>query len=642
MVDNTHTISDILNDKFDKNKMVVSDIPVDNDCFGSNMYYNNIVDIIRSSNNAQGAVIGITGPWGSGKTTVIHNISRILANEFVCIEFNMWIRPNPKFILADIYDAIVRKLGISSKKRVILIREKLLSYILEERNKTLFFISKIYGLNKDIVESIQDLINGELSRSGKKLLLVFDDIDRCDKSTIDVVLSATHGIYRLNNTSYIFCYDSDVMCKNEFDRLYLEKTTNIVVNVPIYSDKQYSKIITDVCKKLFDEETNTILQNLINCFSKIIKNPRELISLINIIIQSSKDCYQKNIVDTTIISYLNCKHNVIYQKLIENKDSFLKKYFWFGDYANHISFKGKMGGSVESIDVISGGDNNMLSLLHILTDDNEREYSFVDGRYQNTYFSHVLFTFHDIDLIVDDISNGGDFRKIINEITTKDYYRRYYFIKKLSESVKTIIDKRMEIITLLFDYAQAFVTANDNHSLPYLLFKILNEDVDEECINKFVVHIKQQPCKLRLISDVIYNKENCNKMVFDKLEGAIENMRSSIINEKIDLYSEKNYFPYSLWVLIKIGQNMPDDNIAEHIRSIISIDTNHFLLFVHDNCSISLDGNYYSVDPVIEKWINKDMLCKLFHNLDVTQIGDNDLFKSLYDAIGDYVKKITQ
>ena len=60
---------------------IISDAPEENEnmlAFGFDAYARTIAEVIAGKNNATPLVIGIYGPWGSGKTTLMKKVKELL------------------------------------------------------------------------------------------------------------------------------------------------------------------------------------------------------------------------------------------------------------------------------------------------------------------------------------------------------------------------------------------------------------------------------------------------------------------------------------------------------------------------------------------------------------------------------------
>lgn len=98
----------INSDKFDGE--YIDDVPVKEDLFNIGPFLSSLADRIRAVNASTSNVLGLVGPWGSGKTTVLRlAIKKYLGDNYELIEFDAWLDVGSRSVIINLMEAIVSK-----------------------------------------------------------------------------------------------------------------------------------------------------------------------------------------------------------------------------------------------------------------------------------------------------------------------------------------------------------------------------------------------------------------------------------------------------------------------------------------------------------------------------------------------------
>ncbi|UFX82621.1 KAP family P-loop NTPase fold protein [Candidatus Absconditicoccus praedator] len=240
-------------------------ISIDNDdIFGINDIVQNLYNIILGIdfNNQKGSYsIGIVGEWGSGKSSIINYLKDkyLFGSPTIkTLEFNPW-----NYEKDDLINKFFTELSIVLGKSTNL-NSSIKKYLkaLGELHSSFNAINSLIS-SKSINEIKKDL-NNELNNSGKKIIVIIDDLDRCDPYEILLMLNLIKNLGDLKNIIYLVSYDkgniTKVLDDKGFDGNYIEKIINIERFVPVFTQEQK--------KKYFKNELKNILGKLF--FNKII------------------------------------------------------------------------------------------------------------------------------------------------------------------------------------------------------------------------------------------------------------------------------------------------------------------------------------------------------------------------------------
>lgn len=204
--------------------------------------------------NKMGLTIGISGPWGSGKTFFINNLLRNLSQRsqksdtsgliwegsfVICDKVGLWSAAN----IDDAWERIICALhkGIFGKKPLdIRWIRKLLSYLIS-------LITPAQGAAYELIRLVlPDFHNEQLHHLKKrmnerKVVLVFDDLERADFSIVQAMLPLFERLKKLPNLIVICAVAEDelkqIFQKNktnaEFAHGHLNKLFDLRIEIPI-------------------------------------------------------------------------------------------------------------------------------------------------------------------------------------------------------------------------------------------------------------------------------------------------------------------------------------------------------------------------------------------------------------------------
>lgn len=298
-------------------KNLLSDRPVskkDEDRFQRFDFSRRIAETIVESQNSDSIVIGIYGVWGEGKTSVINFIESELKkpeNEnIIPIRFNPWRFTDEAVLLVSFFNTLAsevkksvppphsnenksqsfikkKKKGFdnwwSSKKEPLKTNKETIGEIIEKYGK----IVSIFGageaaetIGKAIsnvdIETLKDRFEKLLVESGRKIVILIDDIDRLDKQEI-------HSIFRLiklnadfSNTVYILSFDQEMVASaigehfGEGDQdagyNFLEKIIQVPLKIPVAQPAALKKYCFELVDKAMNESNLELAEKEVKRF----------------------------------------------------------------------------------------------------------------------------------------------------------------------------------------------------------------------------------------------------------------------------------------------------------------------------------------------------------------------------------------
>lgn len=289
--------------------------------------------------------IGITAPWGSGKTSYLNLLhyavekdkSSDYYNKAIIVKFNPWFSSTPDRMIQDFMTTLSDALNKYNPN----ISSELIYYsrILSKAQFGLFSkIIDIYLNTKEDVIEKQFLKISECMNSIKIPIIIFiDDIDRLLPEEIMRILQLARNTANFKNTIFIIPYDKNHINKSlihyNIELEYLEKIfTHPHYLPPLSEDKMISTISNIIAILIIanNEEKNTIDDFLHSITYNInvkfnIRQIKRLVDQISfsqsrLLSQGLKDM---NLYDLLLIEYIKLEFYDLYEIISNVSDLYL-------------------------------------------------------------------------------------------------------------------------------------------------------------------------------------------------------------------------------------------------------------------------------------------------------------------------------
>lgn len=304
-------------------------------------------------------VVGIEGPWGSGKTSFMNIVSEFLLEDknIVLTPFNPWNFTGQNELIQDFFDSVTESLKkVSTNEDLI---KSLLSYTKKLKSVEIDFAPsfslfgffsfnlgsiKKFGGEKPLTEIRKD-IEDNLKKLNKKIVVVIDDIDRLDRRETLLVLKLVKMTANFPNVVFVLLYDRDRVSKriNEDGcpgEEYLKKIVQVTLTLPqpeerdllsiLYADldKSIESVYGEV--KLDDVEEQRWAKIIQAGYGKLFKTVRDIKRYISSLRLNwsivGKDDVNK--VDFLAIEAIRVFAPVFYNEMADNQDFFSGKNYW--------------------------------------------------------------------------------------------------------------------------------------------------------------------------------------------------------------------------------------------------------------------------------------------------------------------------
>lgn len=550
--------------KHSQTPLLVSEKEVSYDLLNRNGIINQLYNSIISYEFDPSFVIGLEGPWGSGKTTIIENVKSKLSKdkekqkELVIIDdFDPWEFGTQYALLVAMYDSILKKTNVKysvnrEKKLIKSLSNTLVDYynagsIIQD----LFFPQRdAYGEVKDIKENLKQYIKSENLR----IVFFIDNMDRAEGDNIIFLFKLIGTIFNLPNTVYVLSYDRERLNEilkdtEKINPKYVEKIINQVITVPVIEKELlwdvYGICINNILKYygMTDDEISK-LQVLKETIYANVKDLRMFKRMINSTFASvfchDNFLYKNDLLGLEIIRFLQPE---LYTQISENKAFFVSHdriidqnlYFeWFDNekfnsdgkifferlFNEYGEYKKLLAEMFPYVQRFVNKSELKPKYPNYDSDYNEisRNTRICSGKYFDLYFSYgsneYLRLGKEISNMVNDIIRTENICQLYDNMCNTianipDYIQREWFERL--ESYLTLIpaEKKIVIARVIFDCigkidsSQVFMGLEARRRA-LLNVELLLEGAELNAVRDFVESMTYEYGKLEVIDQILY------------------------------------------------------------------------------------------------------------------------------------------
>jgi predicted KAP-like P-loop ATPase len=233
-----------------------SDQPIkskEDDRFNRWPFAKRLADTLATRNDPRSLVIALYGPWGDGKTSTLRMMQAALGDHpnVVTIEFNPWLFGSDEQLMRGFFATLAAALDRSLPTK----KEKIGSIL--EQYGSLLSVSvggvmqlgigeAAKGLGRALsaveLEDLRRRIERFLNESGRRVVVLIDDVDRLDRTEIHSIFKLVKLSASFEHTSYVLAFDDTVVAAALSEsygrglegagRSFLEKIIQVPLHLP--------------------------------------------------------------------------------------------------------------------------------------------------------------------------------------------------------------------------------------------------------------------------------------------------------------------------------------------------------------------------------------------------------------------------
>lgn len=290
--------------------------------------------------------VGITGEWGSGKSTFLNTMKKEIEKEDFAeiVEFNPWLCNSPEQVTQDFFATLINELSPkhSTLSRTINKYAKLLNKIAKP-SLSIFGIDLDLTPGDDSLDELKENISKKLANLPKKVVILIDDTDRLEGNEVFEILRLIRNTADFKNVIYIATYDkeyvTDVLEENKIKDPdnYLEKIFQIEVHLLKVESYKLGYMLIDELKIqtlkqdiinfnirniIFSKDYHKLIFQILGSFRQVKRFARQFAAYLDYLYKNNL-INEFSIIDLFWIELLQVYDKRIYNILAKDPDSIL-------------------------------------------------------------------------------------------------------------------------------------------------------------------------------------------------------------------------------------------------------------------------------------------------------------------------------
>jgi hypothetical protein len=311
---------------------------------------------IAGRSDPSSIVIGIYGAWGAGKTTVLNFIQKELEQhaDIVCVQFDPWRVGDEVQVLAGFFGAVAEALDQSVERRSERFAEAFKRYVsplipsvgpgllgVDPSKAVDNVIDRYFSVDLD---KQRVRIEAMLEESGKRVVVLMDDIDRLERSEIQTIFKLVKLTANFAYTAYVLAFDDAVVASalnerygsggGESGRAFLEKIVQVALHLPAatfealndYCLGGLAELLSRERVELTEEQVQRFREGFDRGLRSELRTPRDATRYANVLAFSLPLLHgEVDPIDLMLIEGTRIFYPTLYETIRDHRGSFLRR-----------------------------------------------------------------------------------------------------------------------------------------------------------------------------------------------------------------------------------------------------------------------------------------------------------------------------